>query len=127
MKFKIGDKVKFGQIGGVVTNIKLNEFSAAPEYLTKLENGNVDWITEGCLELLSDGWQQGDVLVREDGGKFKIEGVCGNRYFLSSELMAFTKEYLENRGYKPLSETPVLEVTLEQVAEKFGVKEIIIK
>jgi hypothetical protein len=126
-KFKIGDKVKVKRLGSV-GSIEYIYHETTPQY--KIEYNSI-WFYESELELLSDGWQQGDVLVNQYKHTATIMGVCGEVIFvyfndLNSLIINHTKDSLTKLGYKPLSETP-LEVTLEQVAEKFGVDKIKIK
>jgi hypothetical protein len=126
-KFKIGDKVKDIETGriGIVDEIG--------DLYTTITSSDGKYIYNHNRICLEDGWQQGDVLVNKDDEQRMILGICGEVYFTTcpdSELASdgiWTKKELIKEGYKPLSETPVLEVTLEQVAEKFGVDKIKIK
>jgi hypothetical protein len=71
--------------------------------------------------------QEGDVVVDEDGYNRKVLGRCGDVVFLSSTIMheayscVLSVGDLRKGNYKIKQDTPITEVTLQEVADKMGV------
>jgi len=70
--------------------------------------------------------QEGDVVTDSDGYNRKVLGRCGDVVFLSSTIMheaySCTLSVGDLRkGYRIKQDTPITEVTLQEVADKMGI------
>jgi len=149
-KFKIGDKIKvkenFWEIerGVYVADMKklagrtleLDFVHSNGDVNTKQDDSNdntswtwsKDWLEPYNPTITWDTLKWKDVVVEEDGDERMVLGVLNDLVFLSKienfnvAVYWYHKEELQKKGYtikQALVEK--LELTLEQIAEKFGV------
>lgn len=110
------------------TNAKYIRFFVQGSTAYDILDGNKNRI-DSCYECLTpedcthvEGYQQGDILVDENGDKVKVLGVCGEVYFMSSWADFgcaggdFTIEELNKYGYKLFTEEKPDDKTEEAIA-----------
>lgn len=96
----------------------------------KLNIGDHRWVNKDDVELLPKSWDtlaKGDVVVDKDGGERTVLLVEGDVIGVSCTnkptkyLDAYTKQELIDAGYTiKNAEEEVTELTIDQIAEKFG-------
>ena len=75
----------------------------------------------------SSHYKCGDILVNMHGNERKILGICGEVYFMSYEnnfnktASGQTKQELDDMGFKLKSSPSKLELSMNEIAEKFGI------
>jgi hypothetical protein len=133
MKYKVGDRVKItraeysfdlehvGKTGRIV------EIAADPSPYV-IEGVEQYW-REDELELIKekDMYKQGDVLVKDNMDyQYTVQGMIGEIVFYidPEDGMAdsMTVAELRDSGWHLKTETPTTELTIDQIAEKFGMK-----
>jgi hypothetical protein len=133
MNFKVGDKV---QVKGYLGVYKISSLNKSYAWLRGIDTQRlVDLLPIKDLELVIDEPEEikfpyGSIVIDNDGYKRKIIGVCDDVRFVATDasehsFFDFTSSvrYLTEKGYKPYTESSdeSVELTLEQIAEKFGI------
>lgn len=148
MKFKVGDRVRSKQPGqeytGTVTKIEteiiiVKRDDASSGWYCKIVGDKVatafgSWDGKSYLELESktlETLQVGDIVVDEFKSEHYVMGVAGKMIWISDDekesegyfrTSYYTLLELKNNGFKVKSSEPeVTEVTMDEIAKKFGV------
>lgn len=152
MKFKVGDKVKIvastyqtGEVHGptqhtvgkIGTIKRADEVSQYP-YLVEFEDVDNAMYIESNLKLVNKSiydLQTGDVVIDDDGDRRRVAGVAGDVVFLypddtkkyDMELDNYSKIYLDENGYRIVTEEETTEMTVAEVEALVGKKVKIVK
>ncbi len=140
-KFKIGDKVE--QIeGGWSTDSQDNGKEAivkdiAEDHIEIKRIGEwkyySKWVNVKGFKLIPtlktwETLEKGDILIRIDDSPHEVAEIMGEIVFTlyskNRHVCIYTKELLRSYGYSIKQEEQPLEVSLEEVAKKFGVTKI---
>ena len=136
--FRNGDKIIMLEDCGGIKKGEIHKVETNDNGLFITGNINERCTGLGHWKLATKDWdslQVDDVIVNEDGDKRYVFGVCGKIIFVSREnnYDAFsyftTKQELIKINYTILQEEEeeVRELTLEEIADKFGVDVKLIK